>query len=88
MYLNETNLLQQEVRKNSFYRNYDLTGINFVDEGEVDCRGRNIARGWVVHGRAKTAGHSWQFPPVFFFKYIAKNASVWKQFVHAMDLNG
>lgn len=42
----------------------------------------------MVRGKAKTAGHSWQFSPIFFFKYIAKNASVWKQFVHDMDLNG
>lgn len=88
VYLNETSLLQQEVRKNSFYRNYELKGINFVAEGEVECHGRNIARGWVLRGRAKSAGFSWQFPPVFFFKFIAYTPSVWKQFVHDMDLNG
>jgi hypothetical protein len=42
----------------------------------------------VVSGRAKTAGYAWQFHPVFFFKYIARNATVWKQFMHDMDLNG
>jgi hypothetical protein len=76
------------VRKNVFYHNSELKGINFVEEGEVDCKGRNIARGWVISGRAKTAGYAWQFPPIFFFKYIATNPSVWKQFVHVMDLNG
>lgn len=86
--MNDSLLFGQAVQKNVFYRNYELKGINFVDEGEVDCKGRNIARGWVIQGKAKSAGYSWLFPPIFFFKYVAKNPAVWKQFVHDMDLNG
>lgn len=88
MYLNDTLLFSQTVKKHPFYRGYEIKGIHFIDEGEVDCKGRNIARGWVVQGKAKSAGFSWLFPTIFFFKYVAKNQVIWRQFVHDMDLNG
>ena len=59
-----------------------------MDEGEVEVpSGRIIARGWTCFGKCKVAGVAWKFKPVPFIRFLAKNPSVWKQFMNDLTLN-
>lgn len=71
-----------------FYKGSKFKGIYFIEEGEVQSTsGRVVARGWVTNGKCNNSGYGWKFKPLPFFKFIAKNYNIWKQFINDLTLN-
>lgn len=88
IYLEYINVLSKVIIREQFYKNSVIKGIYFIQEGEVQSSGgRVVARGWVTNGKCKAQGYGWKFKPLPFFKSLAKNQYVWKQFVNDLQLN-